>query len=356
MLRKSLVVCLMSLGLASALALPALAQDATPEATPEMTMEAPANAILSGLNDPRGVSYDADGNLYVAEAGGAGETLVTHDPDSGDLYAGLTSKITELAADGTQSAPVPYLISSGALGGEIVGATDMIATDSSLWVAIASQLPGNPFSDSVVEIDKATGTVKTFINLYINEQTNNPDGGDIDSNVNAIQMGPDGSLYIVDTGANTIYTWTSNDGLQVFQTWQDDPVPTALAFAPDGTYYVGFLGQGLGVGAGKVEHWSADGQSLIETFGNLTTVTDVAVGSDGNVYAVELVTQMGDQGPVPSSGDVVMLSSDGATPIAPNLPQPYSLAQAPDGSWAVSVGTVFGPPDSGAVIKIGGDM
>ena len=139
-----------------------------------------------------------------------------------------------------------------------------------------------------------------------------------------------------------------------FLIWPDNPVPTSVAFDANGDVFVGFLGAGLAPGAAKIEHWSADGTTLVETFEGLNTITDIAFGTDGLLYAVSLI-QFGEQGPMPGSGSLIQVGAEGATVVAEGLPQPYSLAQAPDGSWSVSANTVFAPPGSGMVLSIGGE-
>lgn|GEM_PF-1110924 len=406
MLRKFMLVML-CLSLVTVFALPTFAQDATEEPTTEVTVPAdgtaeptadvtvestaettaapgeqptdvapteeptaettaegpgappvPENAILSGLNFPRGIAYDEAGNLFVAEAGlGGTEVLMeSPDPEFPDLTAGLTSQVTMLAADGTVSVPLKNLFSSGTPDAETGGVAAVASNGTSLWLAIAGggPVPSPFYTDAVVEVDMATWRIKTWIDLYGNEVLNNPDGNDpLDSNVNDLAVSPDGTLFIMDTGANTLFTWTADGGLVPFLVWSENPVPTSVAFAENGDVYVGFLGQGLAPGAGKIEHWSADGSTLVETFEGLNTITDVAIGADGNVYAVSLV-QFGDQGPQMGSGSLLMVNTDGATVVAEGLPQPFSLAQAPDGSWSVSVNTVFAPPGAGAVLTFGG--
>ena len=195
---------------------------------------------------------------------------------------------------------VPFLASFGLPSGEIIGAMRAYPQGGSVWVVLNGAGTDYPplYADAILEVDMASGRIKNFIDLYAYEAANNPDGNDIDSNVTDIAWGPDGTTYIMETGANTLYTWSAADGLQVAHTWPDNPVPNSIAFASDGSFYIGFLGAGLAPGAAKVEHWSADGSELLDTFGGLTTVTDVAVGADGNVYAVQLL-QFGDQGPMP---------------------------------------------------------
>ena len=338
-------------------------EEPTAEATAELpppAMPIPDNAILTGLNFPRGIGYDDAGNLYVAEAGLGGSELLFESPtpDFPDATGGLTSRITVLNADGTQWVPLNNLFSAGTPDTETLGATAVLVSGNSLWIAVGGNgpVPSHPYADAVIEVDMTTWRIQTWIDLYAHEVTVNPDGADpFDTNVNDIALGPDGTLYIMDTGANALFSWTEEAGLAVVQVWADNPVPTSMAFDANGDLYVGFLGEGLAPGAAKIEHWSADGTTLIETFGGLNTITDVAVGADGNIYAVSLI-QFGEQGPVPNSGSVIMVSASGTTVVAEGLPQPYSLAQAPDGSWAVSVNTVFAPPGAGMVLTIGGGM
>ncbi len=354
MSRTKIVVFLTSFALALLLVAPAFAQDETPEATEGMMPPPPANAIVSGLNNPRGVAYDADGNLFVTEAGAAGSQLAMSG-DEGDVYVGLTSQVIMVGADGTPTPVVPFLASFGSPDTEIIGAMRAYPQGGSMWVVLNGGGVNYPplYADAILEVDMASGRIKNFIDLYAYEAANNPDGNDIDSNVTDIAWGPDGTTYIMETGANTLFTWSAADGLSVFHVWSDNPVPDSIAFASDGSFYVGFLGAGLAPGAAKVEHWSADGSELLDTFGGLTTVTDVTVGADGNVYAVQLL-QFGEQGPMPNSGSLVMVNADGATVVADGLNFPYAAAQAPDGSWAVSVNSTFAPPGSGAVVTVGG--
>ena len=65
MLRKSLLVLLSLLILA--MALPAVAQDST--------------TLAEGLGFPRGIAFDADGNLYVAASLGGKRGIVKLTPD-----------------------------------------------------------------------------------------------------------------------------------------------------------------------------------------------------------------------------------------------------------------------------------
>ena len=122
--------------------------------------------------------------------------------------------------------------------------------------------------------------------------------------------------------------------------------------AADGSLWISFLGQHIAPGAGRVDHIASD-NTLIATYTGLTAVTDVLVADDGSVYAVQMATIFGEQGPDFESGNVIRLEADNTTtPVMEGLYTPYALAQSPDGMIVVSTHSVFGAPNSGTVMVV----
>jgi len=324
-------------------ALPALAQEGMPPLPGEM--------VVGDLGAPRGLAFDANGNLLVAVAGTGGETEFTMPSPEGEstVSAGLSGRIVSIAPDGT-AADLIVGLPSYALAMETLGVYRIIPNGDSLWLLFSGAGAGNTgafWQDSVVEYDAETLAVKTVINLNNFEAANDPDGNGYDTNVSDIAWGADGTLYIIDAGGNDLLSWTAEDGLQLVHAWTDNPVPTSIEVAENGDLYIGFLGAGLAPGAGKIEHWS--GGELVETFSGLNTVTDILLDGD-TLYAVQLM-EITDQGPGP--GSVVIVAADGVTPVAEGLMAPFGIAQAPDGALYVTFGTIaFAPGMTGGVVKL----
>lgn len=314
----------------------------------------PGEEVIGGIPSPRGIAFSEDGTLYVAVAGEGGDTVVTlPSPEGeGEAQIGLSGRVMAMSADGEMSDVIVGL-PSFAFASETVGLYRAIPNGDSIWLINSGSGPGsfgNYYSDTIAEIDMATLQTRTLIELSAFEAANDPDGLGYDTNVVDIAWGADGTTYIVDAGANALYTWSAEEGLSVVATWENT-VPTAVEVADNGDLYVGFLGEGIAPGAGAVEHWS--GGELVTTYGGMTGVTDILLDGD-TLYAVQLFI-FGEEGPGP--GNVVMVTEEGPVPVAEGLLAPFGLAMSPDGDLYVSYGTVaFAPGMMGGVVKIDMDM
>ncbi|GAB4573126.1 MAG: hypothetical protein Kow0077_14550 [Anaerolineae bacterium] len=323
---------------AALLTLPALAQG--------------GEVIVDGLNNPRGLSYAEDGTLYVAEAGTGGPQNALGPFDS-EVTVGGTGRVTAVSPDGTVTAVVNALPSMNNRNN--YGPQDAGMAGGLLWVVVGEGPESVPFNMSFFGLDPETGRVRHFVDLYTPEAEQNPDGDIIASQPVDFTVGPDGAVYIANAGCNCVMRWTEADGATIFASWpiDDNPVPTAVAFGPEGDLYVGFLsGFPFPEGGARIERWTLDGE-LVATFEGLTAVTGLLVADDGTIYAVEH-GRFADRGWAPDSGRVVAVTADGITPIAEGLSRPYGIAQAADGSFAVSINSDGGEPGSGMVIRIGG--
>jgi hypothetical protein len=304
--------------------------------------------LVTGLNSPRHLTFDADGNLYVAESGTGGEYDIQG--PFGPAKAGGSSSVTQVMVDGSTGDFLFGLPSTDALNGEVLGASKVIVTEDSLWLLLGQGALDNPFSYTLLELSTENKRILQHIDLYTYESENNPDGAEIDSNPVDFVVSPDGVIYIADAGANTVYSWTEEDGLSVFVTWEDNPVPSSVEVGIDGSIFVGFLTSfPFPTGGARVEQYDEEGE-LTETYEGFTGVVDLLFAND-TLYAVE-IGQFGEQGWVPASGRVVDVFSGDA--YYENLNFPYSLNTNSEGNLFLSVGAAYSGAGGGQVLSLDG--
>lgn len=314
----------------------------------------PGEELIGGLDSPRGIAISDDGVVYVAIAGVGGDVeMVLPGPDGESLAKiGLSGRIIAIDTDGNANDFIMGM-PSVAFEMETLGLYRAIPQGNSIWLinsGSGSGSFGNYFSNTISEIDMETLRTITSINLSGYEHANDPDGLGYDTNVADIAWGADGTMYIVDAGANALLSWTEADGLSTVTAWAN-VVPTSVEVAENGDLYVGFLGEGLAPGAGVVEHWS--GGELVHSYGGMTAVTDILLDGD-TVYAVELFN-IGEEGPGP--GRVVMVTEEGPVPVVEGLIAPFAIAMDADGAMYITYGTIaFAPGMTGGVVKVEMDM
>jgi glucose/arabinose dehydrogenase len=89
-------------------------------------------------------------------------------------------------------------------------------------------------------------------------------------------------------------------------------------------------------GAAKVVHVSRTGQ-VTDVAQGLTALTDVEVGPDGALYAVQITAGFGDTGLLPNTGRVLRLAGDGSHEVVVDgLDQPFAIAFDPRGAMYVT--------------------
>lgn len=318
-------------------------------------------AVATGLNSPRHITFGSDGTLYIAEAGSGGDRDV--EGTYGPAKAGDTAQISVVSPAGEQSVLIDDLSSMDAGFGQIEGVMAVYVTDDSYWLAFGlgpKELQDGQYASALVQYNRETMAVEQVIDLGAFEADNNPDqSAELVSNPSDIAVDANGTVYIADASANAVFTWTAEDGVQVFAAWppvdgEPAAVPTSVSVGPDGDIYIGFLsGFPFPTEGARIERYSADGE-LKETYAGLTLVTDILVTAEGTLYAVEFAGSFGDQGYTPASGRVVSVTADGIEAVAEGLNFPYGIAQNADGQLFVSVESYGVPADSGQVIMVGG--
>jgi hypothetical protein len=343
--------------LVALLAAPVAAQEATPGSAAESTL----TTVAAGLISPRGFLWAADGTLYVAQAGSGGVSLgtPTAPPPVGPFQGGATASVVRID-DGC-----PVLVASGLpstsdqIGG-ILGVEDLAILGGQLYASVdgGGEAHGNAAQPSGVYRILENGESELVADLSAWVRANP-----------VAHMPPDfdpdaaGYSLVADETAGTLWVDSPNSGeilsvsldgtvTRVVDLSAGHLVPTMLAAAPQGGVYVGYLtAVPFPDGAAKVSHVAADG-TVTDVWTGLTAVTDVAVGPDGTLYAVELSTGNLEEPPfmVPGSGRIVRQTGpDSAENVATGLMFPITIDFGPDGGLYVAI-PGMGAADGGGII------
>ncbi len=135
----------------------------------------------------------------------------------------------------------------------------------------------------------------------------------------------------------------------------EDPTPTGVTAAPDGGVYVAYLTRvPYPNGTAKVIRVAPDG-TVSDAWTGLTAATDVAVGPDGTLYALELATGNAPEPPYvrPGTGRVVRQAGPEALDeVTTGLDYPIAMAFGPDGGLYVAGPALGGEEGAGVVRRV----
>jgi hypothetical protein len=336
------------------------------QATP--VVATPTSPVATGLTTPRGFTWGPDGTLYVALGGSGGYGAATEQAPTtqilGPFGGGPTGAVAKIV-DGCPVAVATGLPSTIDAMGEVLGAEDVAFLGGQLYVSVDGGGPvhGNPDQPAGVYKVNSDGTTTVVADLSAwlraNPVKNAPP--DYDPDADGYRMVADesaGALWVVEPNSGGVLS-VKPDGTvtRVADLSEGHPVPSAIALAPGGGVYIGTLtAVPFADGAAKVIKVAADG-TVSDVWTGLTTVTGIAVGSDGTLYATELSTGNLPQPPFlnPGTGKIVKMTGPSTSEdVATGLMLPVALGIASDGSFYVTVPAIGSDSGNGAILQVGG--
>ena len=318
----------------------------------QTSMTGSVKVFAMGFNNPRGLEFGPDGNLYVAEAGIGGSTPSTINscqqvpfpvgPYLGSTTGGGISKVSPAGVKTILTNQLPTSSANEIIGGDVEGVADIAFIGDQMYALLAGAgcshgVPSIPNGVIKVNADGSWIMVADISTWLKAHPVQNPNPDDFEPDGTPYSMvAVRGDLYVVEPNHGD-FLKVSTDGtisrVADISASQGHIVPTTVAY--HGNFFVGNLNTfPITEGSSKILKINPDGEVKVWATG-LTTVLGIAIDKKDRMYVLE--NTVGAPFPTPGLGKIVRIDPSGAkTVVASGLSLPTGMTLGPDGKLYVS--------------------
>jgi hypothetical protein len=308
--------------------------------------------FASGFDNPRGLAFGPDGQLYVAEAGSGGsDSTADQCPDLqipgpyGPYVNGPTARVSRVDRKGRRETVLDGLPSGQSQVPDWQGVADVAFLNGRLFALVQGggcSYGSAHWPKGVIEIEPKSGNWRLVADLSKFRRANPASAPDDDLEPEGVfysMTSAFGRLFVIDTNTGALLEVTTSGRVRTvvdFTARFGHVAPTAVAAFGPFLLVSNIFELPIVDGASHIYVATPTGFAAPIVSG-LTAVVDIVFDRHGRLYALEMGNGQSSGFPEPGAGRIVRVSTRGDHQVvATGLTFPTAMTVGPDGRLYVS--------------------